>query len=91
MVITTLVRVTRPMSNETSLNEPLTANGDSFRACQNPFCKGTGVTGSRKGSRYCSAECRMDAFVMRRASEMIDEAGGVMEFYARLNREEREP
>jgi hypothetical protein len=65
-----------------SLNEPLTASGAVSRACLNPFCKASGVVGSRRDSRYCSSQCRLDAYVLRRAGRMIAEVG-LIEFSRR--------
>lgn len=64
-------------------NGPLTANGGHFGACGNPLCQA--AIQKRKGKKFCSARCRMDAFVMRRAAEMISRVG-IVRFTALLER-----
>ncbi len=50
--------------------EPLTDNGGHSERCGNPFCEAE-LTG-RKGKKFCSDRCRLDAYVLRRAKKMID-------------------
>jgi len=63
--------------------EPLTDNGGHSERCGSPLC-GTAIAG-RKGKRFCSDRCRMDAYVLRRAKEMVDQVG-IPEFIAMLKR-----
>ena len=63
--------------------EPLTDNGGHSERCASPFCE-TALTG-RKGKKFCSDRCRLDAYVLRRAKEMIDRVG-IPGFIALLKR-----
>jgi hypothetical protein len=65
--------------------QPLTSL--SGTKCANPFCQNPLAAKAKYGpaKRYCSQHCRMDGYVLRRASTMLHEVG-LIEFYERLHR-----
>jgi hypothetical protein len=60
-------------------------NGHSQR-CANPFCDTAVEIKSPRGKhgRYCSTECRMDGYALRRAKALLDKVG-VVRFHTLLD------
>jgi hypothetical protein len=75
------------IEDDTHLNDPLTSL--SGTNCANPFCQNLLPARAKYGpaKRYCCQQCRLDGYVIRRASEMMTQAG-VPRFFQILNNEE---
>ena len=63
-------------------SEPLTAEQSGFEPCGNPFCK-TSMT-VKSGKKFCSDQCRMDGYVLRRAKALLDKVG-ILRFHTLLD------
>ena len=68
-------------------NQSLTTSSGQSDRCGNPFCNSSieplpdGYR--RTARRYCSDQCKMDGYVLRKAKEMIDRVG-IVKFNAIL-------
>src|SRR5262249_25716215 len=62
----------------TRTSDALTLRNEQSERCSNPFCDGT-ARRSRKHGRYCSDNCRMDGYALKRAKALLDQVG-VIEF-----------
>lgn len=63
-------------------SEALTESDIGSERCQNPFC-GCLIPPKGKNApvkKYCSDRCRMDAYVLRRAGELMSRVGVVRFF-----------
>ena len=63
-------------------SEPLTADQSGFEPCGNPFCNLLMTV--RPGKKYCSDQCRMDGYVLRRVKVLLDKVG-VVRFHTLLD------
>jgi hypothetical protein len=62
--------------------EALTAKQSAFDRCANPFCNA--AMEAKPGKKYCSDRCRMDAYALRRARELLNRVG-IITFYGLLD------
>lgn len=62
----------------------LTHTQNDFERCANPFCdKERKIKPRGKHGRYCSPQCRMDVYMLKRAKAMLNRVG-IVNFFSIL-------